>query len=105
MSFILDNCGRIFSCDRYRNYNGMDAGRKILEEDFWEIFDSKEFTEPFSKCFGDTVFKNIMPCNRCKYLYQDCTPCYLCVKNTNMNMDQCAMFQHLIEQKRGDKFE
>lgn len=96
---FLDNCGRIYSCDRYRNYHGAETGKYVLKEDTWDIFDSKEFVEPFSKYFGEEIYKTLTPCKECKYLYETCMPCYLCVKENNRKMGQCELFQKKIIEK------
>ena len=96
---FLDNCGRIYSCDRYRNYKGVETGKWVLQEDFWDIFDSKEFTEPFSIYYGDEMYKEMTPCNNCKYLYESCMPCYLCKKEPEKEMKLCKLFQQYIEEK------
>lgn len=97
-SFIfLDNKGFIYPCDRQRNYTN-DRG-EILKDDFWNIWDSKLFSKPFEKYMSDDIYQNLEPCKSCKYLKNECFPCYLHIdSSTNTQMDQCVLFSNRISE-------
>lgn len=100
-SLFLDNCGFVYPCDRGRNFNV--HGYKLKGGDFWKMWNTDSFSKPFSVYFGDTIYKNVVPCNRCEYLCEECFPCYLGVKeDVKSEMQMCRMMKEKIMEIKGE---
>lgn len=101
-SFLyLDNRGTMYPCDRERECGC--NGTKILDEVFWNIWDSEDYTKPFTRYYGSNTYKNLFPCNECEYLGEECFPCHLLVDETkDSQMGQCVLYGKLIQQRRED---
>lgn len=98
-TIFLDNHGRVYSCDRVRNY--IVKEHSMLNEDFKDIWKSEEFAKPFSVYYGDEIYKNLEPYNKCKYLYNECFPCYLTVNGAKSVMRECNFFEE--EMRKSNK--
>lgn len=81
-TLFIDNKGIIYPCDRSRKYK--IAGENLVKEDFMEIWKSDKFSEPFSMYSGDKIFADVIPCNQCEYLHEQCNPCYMNIQNDDV---------------------
>ena len=98
-SLFLDNMGKIYPCDRERKFKGREY--ELLKEEFWTIWNSDTFSKPFKAYFGDKKYRNLAPCNECKYLYDECFPCHLYIKeNERAQMNQCVLFDMKIKERQ-----
>lgn len=62
------------------------------------MWNSENFVKPFSIYFGDEVYKNMSPCNQCKYLCEECFPCYLGVNgDKESKMQMCCVMKEKMD--------
>ncbi|MGB9928259.1 MAG: PqqD family peptide modification chaperone [Methanosarcina sp.] len=104
---FVDPYGNMFACERipgnYIGYNINSAPittMNLLDNDFYQIWNSGYFMEMFPLILDSSTYKNYEPCNHCKLLrIGECTPCPLnSLKNEKVVIDDCLY----IEQKLGD---
>lgn len=94
---FLDNRGNIYACDRERSHTDYNYDMKI--HNYWDVWESTDFHTPFSRYFNPDVYKDLDPCNECKYLMQSCFPCHLLIESgKKAQMGQCAFMRDRIQE-------
>jgi len=94
-TLFLDNKGFVYPCDRSRKYCG--TKQSLLSSDFFEVWESNQFKTPFSRYYGDELYTEMEPCNKCKYLGDVCFPCHLGLKpNEYSVMTNCKLISDLM---------
>jgi len=75
--FYIDNKGNLYPCDRYRDYNKSIEKDKIniKYNDFCKAATYNGYDHIFEANINELFYKDIKPCNNCKYLQKSCFPC------------------------------
>lgn len=99
-SLFLDNKGYIYPCDRNRKY--CNNKYSLLEHNFFDIWNNDDFTLPFTRYYGDKIYKNMQPCNDCTYLCNECFPCHLGVFPDELSvMNRCQLLKNRMQKQEG----
>lgn len=96
-TLFLDNKGMVYPCDR--NRKTCSRQYSLLDKSFFEVWESEDFKTPFSRYYGDELYKNLEPCNKCKYLGDICFPCHLAQKAGEPSvMQKCQKLNHIMNE-------
>lgn len=102
---FLDNKGNIYSCDRERQYKEFTNECSLLMNSFQSIWNNRQFDIPFEKYYSLDTYQNLYPCTQCKYLREECFPCYLSLEKTGTNeMTCCSVLVREAKKKGVDLF-
>lgn len=74
----INNVGELYPCDRYRTIlrkNESAEDYSIKTKNFKTVWNKESFNIPYALTEGDSLYKNYIPCNKCKYLQKECYPC------------------------------
>lgn len=72
----------------------------LLDNDFKDVWCSNDFSLPFSEYYSDDLYKNLTPCNKCRFLKDICYPCHLLIdKETESEMTLCKFMYDEIKRR------
>lgn len=101
-TLFLDNKGNVYPCDRSRKY--CNRQYSLLDEDFFSVWESEDFKLPFSRYYGDELYRTLIPCNGCKYLGDVCFPCHLSREaDVDAVMHNCNLLDNMMKEVDGNE--
>ncbi|VBT75840.1 molybdenum cofactor biosynthesis protein A [Burkholderia pseudomallei] len=83
---FLANDGRLFACEYFKPYFGIDDDNflgerhdicNLLDTNFDDAVEKFYFKTTFYTVANSNLYESLYPCNECKHLFKTCVPCGL----------------------------